>query len=91
MDTDANQRDSRSADATSPEDIPTKVIFATMADTTWRMFVPTVGFTLLGVWADAQFGAKPWLMFAGVGLGFGFAFLLVKRQYGLLKKEKMHD
>ena len=51
-----------------------------MADTTWRMFVPTVGLLLLGRVADRHFGTNPWLMLAGVALGAAIATLLVKRQ-----------
>ena len=64
------------------------VILATMADTTWRMFVPSVGFTLLGVYLDEQFQTKPWLMIIGILIGFLGAFLLVKAQIGRLKKAK---
>lgn len=56
-------------------------IIGTLGDTTWRMFTPSIGFTLLGVWADSHFGTKPWLMFAGIALGFACAGLLVWRQY----------
>ena len=52
------------------------------------MFVPAIGFTLLGVWLDAQFGLKPWLMFSGIILGFIGAFLLVKQQIDKLKSQK---
>lgn len=56
------------------------LLLATIADTTWRMFVPSVGFTLFGVWLDGQLGTKPWLMFAGILLGIVGAWLLVKKQ-----------
>ena len=49
-----------SQNAGEPEALGT--ILATIGDTTWRMFVPSVGFTLLGVWADVQLDTKPWLM-----------------------------
>lgn len=62
-----------------------RVLLVTIGDTTWRMFVPSVGLTLLGVWADAQFGTKPWLMVVGIVLGFFGAFLLVKKQIVGLK------
>lgn len=58
----------------------------TIADTTWRMFVPSVGFTLLGVWADSQMYTKPWLMVAGIVVGVASAYLLVSRQIGKLKR-----
>ena len=57
-----------------------RVLLGTIGDTTWRMFVPSVGFTLLGVWLDSVFGLKPWLMIAGIILGFAMAVILVKRQ-----------
>lgn len=58
---------------------------ATIADTTWRMFVPSVGFTLLGVWADAEWNTKPWLMAVGIVIGAVSAYLLVSRQIARLK------
>ena len=58
----------------------------TIADTTWRMFVPSVGFTLLGVWADSQMYTKPWLMVAGIVVGAASAYLLVSRQIDKLKR-----
>lgn len=65
-----------------------KVLLWTIGDTTWRMFVPSVGLTLLGVWADGQFGTKPWLMVLGIVLGFAGALLLVKKQIVGLKSRK---
>ena len=71
---------SRAAGATSSASVPVPAIMATMAGTTWRMFTPSVGLTLAGVWLDVQFGTKPWLMFGGIVLGFAGAFVLVRRQ-----------
>ena len=34
------------------------------------------------------FGLKPWLMFAGVVLGFVGAYLLVNKQLGRVKRKK---
>ena len=62
------------------------VFVATMADTTWRMFVPTVGMTLLGVWVDAWLHTKPWMMFLGIVLGIAAAMVLVARQIKQLKE-----
>jgi hypothetical protein len=59
--------------------VATSLIFD-MADTTWRMFVPTVGLLLIGRAVDRHFGTKPWYMFAGITLGVVIATLLVKRQ-----------
>lgn len=51
-----------------------------MADTTWRMFVPTVGMLLVGRHFDLKFGTKPWLMLAGVAFGALIAAMLIKNQ-----------
>ena len=64
------------------------VLWRAALGTTWRMAVPTIGLFLLGVWADRQFATKPWLMFAGVVLGFVGAYLLVNKQLGRVKRKK---
>ena len=63
-------------------------LITTIADTTWRMFVPTIGFTLLGVWGDRVASTKPWLMFAGIVVGAFFAVVLVRRQFIRTRKEQ---
>lgn len=73
---------------TSAEPEVLGVILATIGDTTWRMFVPSVGFTLLGVWADGRFGTKPWLMIAGIVIGVTGAVLLVKKQLSGVQSKK---
>lgn len=55
-------------------------MLGTIADTTWRMFIPSIGGTLLGVWADRSWGTTPWLMIVGIAIGAGVAGLLVWRQ-----------
>lgn len=65
-----------------------KVLMGTIGDTTWRMFVPSVGFTLLGTYLDGLLQTKPWLMIAGIVVGFLGAFLLVKFQLDRLKRSK---
>jgi len=62
------------------------LLLLTMADTTWRLFVPTVGLTVLGLVLDKQFVTMPWLMIAGIILGAGLAVLLVKLQLKKVKK-----
>lgn len=44
------------------------------------MFVPSIGFTLAGLWLDGKWQTTPWLMFAGIILGFIVAVLAVKLQ-----------
>lgn len=63
----------------------TVLLLLTIADTTWRAFIPTVGFTILGLVADKLFGTKPWLMILGIILGMALAVWLVRLQ---MKKVK---
>ncbi|HSX29013.1 MAG TPA: AtpZ/AtpI family protein [Candidatus Saccharimonadales bacterium] len=63
------------------------VIVHTFLDTTWRIAVPVVLFTLLGIAADRTFGTKPWLTLPSVVIGFVFAVLLVKRQLDAVAAE----
>ena len=69
--------------------MPTKqsaiFVFSTMADTTWRLFVPSIGGALLGVWGDNSFKTKPWLTLIGILVGSAIAVLLVRQQ---LKSDK---
>lgn len=66
--------------ATPPDKSTVILLLGTIGDTTWRMFVPTIGLTVAGVYADKAFGTKPWLTVVGIGLGALIAGLLVKRQ-----------
>ena len=79
--------------AGEPEALGT--ILATIGDTTWRMFVPSIGFTVLGVWADTRIltftgesATKPWFMVAGIIIGCLGAVLLVKKQLADIKTRK---
>jgi hypothetical protein len=54
-------------------------LIATMADATWRMFVPTIGLLLLGNYLDDQLHSTPWLMLVGVVVGAGISALLIRR------------
>lgn len=82
-------RDTPVTDGQKPPSADTiAVILGTIGDTTWRMFVPSIGFTLLGVWADSAFDTKPWLMVVGIAVGVAGAVLLVKKQLDGLKQKK---
>lgn len=70
-------------------DESTPILFVTtVADTTWRMFVPSVGFTLLGAWLDTIANTKPILMFLGIGIGITAAYVLVRRQVSTIRRGK---
>jgi hypothetical protein len=58
----------------------------TFLDTTWRIAVPVIGFTILGIYVDLKLDTKPWLTFLSVLLGFGGAVLLVKRQIATVQE-----
>lgn len=56
------------------------LLLGDIADTTWRMFVPTVTLIWLGYWLDKQYNTWPWLFVSGIVVGFAIAGLLVKQQ-----------
>lgn len=55
-------------------------MLATIGDTTWRMFVPTIGLTIAGLFLDKWLQTKPWLMIVGIICGAALSYVLVKRQ-----------
>lgn len=57
-----------------------KYLIATMADTTWRMFVPTVGGLLLGLWLDQTINTMPWFTLIGLVIGTIITIQLVRNQ-----------
>lgn len=64
------------------------VMWATFGDTTWRLFVPSVGGTLLGAWADESWGTTPLMIIIGTALGMSCAIWLVVLQYRKVKGTK---
>ena len=63
-----------------PDRSPVVLLLGTIADTTWRMFVPTVGGMSLGYFADQAMKTKPWLFIAGLGIGSIIAGVLITKQ-----------
>ncbi len=57
-------------------------------DTSARLFVPSVGGTVLGLWADKTWGTTPWLTITGVLLGSALAFTMVYKQIQAVKKDR---
>lgn len=59
---------------------PAVVLATTIADTTWRMFVPTIGLLLAGRAIDDAFRLKPVGMAVGTIIGAIISGILIKRQ-----------
>lgn len=72
---------SKSPDEVPPERSTVLLLLGDIGSTTWRMFVPTVGLTLVGRFVDDITGVTaPWLMLVGALAGAGIAGFLIKRQ-----------
>lgn len=79
----ADKPTSKDSGSRSKPDIvppPQVWVIREIADTTWRMTVPVVIFTFIGIFCDIKFHTKPWLTFLGVVIGFYFAIVLIKQQ-----------
>ena len=74
-------------DAPAPAASPkvAMLLFFTVADTTWRLFFPTIGGTILGIWLDHKYEMTPLLTILGVTLGTALAFVLVYMQIRKVK------
>ena len=70
-----------------PRHSPAILLLSDIGDTTWRMFVPTIGLMLLGIWVDQQIGSKPWLMVVGLVVGTVLAVILIKRQLKKIQRK----
>lgn len=73
---------------TPPDKSTVVLLLGDIGDTTWRMFVPTIGFTILGLLADKALNTTPWIMVGGIIIGIYLAYVLVRRQ---MKKVKQDD
>jgi F0F1-type ATP synthase assembly protein I len=76
---------STAADKSDKKDVPSQstvvLLFMIAADTTWRMFVPIIGGTLLGLWVDRSVHhIWPVGTIIGIAVGVGVATYLVRRQ-----------
>ena len=63
-----------------PERSAAVLLLSDIADTTWRMFIPSIGCTMLGLYLDKQWHTAPWLMISGIIIGVAIAGVLVYRQ-----------
>ena len=70
-----------------PKNSTVLLLLGTIADTTWRMFVPIVGLLLLGVWIDKRFDTLPWAMITLLIIGIAIAAELIRRQLTNVNKK----
>ena len=56
------------------------LLLGTVGDTTWRLFIPAIGGTVLGLWVDNTYDTTPWATVIGVLVGCAVAVSLVYMQ-----------
>ena len=62
------------------------VVWGTIANTSWRMFVPVLLFTFAGMGIDKLIQVRALWVFVGLGLGIVVAALLVVQQYKVVTR-----
>ena len=62
---------------------------AMMIGTMWRMFLPTIGLTLLGLWLDNVSGMKMRWLLAGIISGAIISAILVALQIAKIKQQEL--
>lgn len=72
---------------TPPEKSTAMLMLGDIGDTTWRMFVPTIGLALAGVYLDRQLDSGPWCMLTGALIGSLIAARLIKKQLQRVNKK----
>ena len=65
------------------------ILVRTMIGTMWRMFLPTIGLTLLGLWLDNVSGMKMRWLLAGIISGAIISVILVALQIAKIKQQEL--
>ncbi len=65
------------------------ILAGTMIGTMWRMFLPTIGLTLLGLWLDNVSGMKIRWLLAGIISGAIISAILVALQIAKIKQQEL--
>lgn len=65
------------------------ILARTMIGTMWRMFLPTIGLTLLGLWLDNVSGMKMRWLLAGIISGAIISAILVALQIAKIKQQEL--
>jgi hypothetical protein len=62
------------------------LLLSDIADVTWRMFIPTIGGLLVGIWLDGTWHTSPWFAATGFVLGIALTTILVRQQVKKVNK-----
>ena len=65
------------------------ILARTMIGTMWRMFLPTIGLTLLGLWLDSVSGMKMRWLLAGIISGAIISVILAALQLAKIKQQEL--
>ena len=65
------------------------ILARAMIGTMWRMFLPTIGLTLLGLWLDNVSGMKMRWLLAGIISGAIISVILVALQIAKIKQQEL--
>ena len=65
------------------------ILARTMIGTMWRMFLPTIGLTLLGLWLDNVSGMKMRWLLVGIISGAIISAILVALQIAKIKQQEL--
>ena len=65
------------------------ILARTMIGTMWRMFLPTIGLTLMGLWLDNVSGMKMRWLIAGIISGAIISVILVALQIAKIKQQEL--
>ena len=65
------------------------ILARTMIGTMWRMFLPTIGLTLLGLWLDNVSGMKMRWLLAGIISCAIISVILVALQIAKIKQQEL--
>lgn len=65
------------------------ILARTMIGTMWRMFLPTIGLALLGLWLDNVSGTKMRWLLAGIISGAIISVILIALQIAKIKQQEL--
>jgi len=69
-----------------PQSVP-MILVVTALDTTWRMFLPTIGGTFAGIGLDKWLNIAPLATIVCIILGFTLSVVLITRQLMTIRRK----